>query len=864
MVTITLRKDGTGPGQVQTFDKREVTVGRTKANDLVISEPGVSSTHARLLDMGGGEMTLIDLESTNGTFVNGKRIQGPHIVSARDEVYICAWKLELSFGAEATAGAPGPVGVAGSPVGHPEPPPPMGGPPPPLGGPPSMEPPPPLGGPPPMLGGPPPMLGGPPPMLGGPGGPSPAAGASPGLTSAPPPLLHVPAAASAGPGPLPSGPLPTPAPTPPPSTPAPSNGSSPRLVSGSIGDPGPPPPVLPPEPVGAPDPVGPVGADPLPPPVEPPAWGQAPPMDPPPPIATPPEPMAPPPPLPPAPSPDPVRSGGTVSPSALQSPPPPEAPPIAPARGPVAPEPSPLPAPLMSHPAPSSPTPPPISMDDDPPAAPPPAQTPVISGRTEWAGNLAPAPMPVPASPPPASPAPQAPSRLGSSPSVGPRPLRQGGVAPAPMPAAVESVAPPPPDDLSDLQGAGVEPEARARVFALVHYAIAPGGELPERDADTRARARTEAQRLLTDVATRVPGLQPRPLANRIANELCGLGPLSAPLAEPDVREIFVHGPERIAVRRTSGPSEPLEGGAFSCPQAVEMVVRRLTHSWFGVDNPITDARTFDGADVHAVHDSIATGGPVVTITLPGTDEPPSTLDALAAAGDLSPQTAHLLRICVEAGLNIVVCGAPGARTFPLLAALAGAVPASQRIALVRAGHEPGVLPDNTVVLQGDGLVGTEGATVMQALVRAGLGIGPDRLFVHEVAGTEAADVLSALGRGMGGAVVSTRAGSAEQGLHRLAALCGLGGVGADHGARARSVAATAEVVVTVSRFPGGRNRVTQVAEAMVDATGRAGAVDLVTFDPNSRRWVGTGVVPIFFAELQRRGIAVDVNLLEG
>ena len=32
------------------FDKREITVGRTKANDLVIPEPGVSSTHARLLE----------------------------------------------------------------------------------------------------------------------------------------------------------------------------------------------------------------------------------------------------------------------------------------------------------------------------------------------------------------------------------------------------------------------------------------------------------------------------------------------------------------------------------------------------------------------------------------------------------------------------------------------------------------------------------------------------------------------------------------------------------------------------------------------------------------------------------------------
>lgn len=556
-----------------------------------------------------------------------------------------------------------------------------------------------------------------------------------------------------------------------------------------------------------------------------------------------------------------MRPGATVLPSQPEPPasPPPSSltpPPVTLDDEPPPPSPSPSPSPLPS------PSPSPSPGLAAPASPPPPGAMPsgaVITGRTEWVGAVD-----LPAAEPPSTPAPApAPAPPRSSPSLGPR-TRGGGVAPAPMPAAIESAATPPSDDLSDLQGAGAEAEACARVFALVHFAIAPTGDIPDRDAETRARARTEAQRLLADVATRVPGLSARPLANRIANELCGLGPLSAPLAEPDVREIFVHGPTRISVRRASGTTEPLEGAAFSCPQAIEMVVRRLTHSWFGVDNPIADARTFDGADVHAVHDSIATGGPVVTITLPGSGDPHHTLDALAAAGDLAPSTARLLRICVEAGLNIVVCGAPGARTFPLVAALAAAVPASQRIALVRAAHEPGVMPENTVVLQGDGLVSTEGATVMQALVRAALGLGPDRLIAHEVAGPEAADVLGALGRGMGGAIVSTRASAAEHGLRRLAALCGVAGMGADHAARAQYVAASVELVVTVSRFPGGKSRVTQIAEAMVDASGRAGAVDLLTFDPNSRRWVGTGVVPVFFAELQRRAIAVDPSLLDG
>src|SRR5690606_28610087 len=117
-----------------------------------------------------------------------------------------------------------------------------------------------------------------------------------------------------------------------------------------------------------------------------------------------------------------------------------------------------------------------------------------------------------------------------------------------------------------------------------------------------------------------------------------------------------------------------------------------------------------------------------------------------------------LLATCVHAGLNIAVCAAPGASAFPLIGALAEAASRSERQVLVRPAHEPGLLPAGVVVLEGDGLVGTDGATVMQALVRTGLGLSPHRLLVHEMCGPEASEVFAAMGRGLAGTVVSTRA----------------------------------------------------------------------------------------------------------
>jgi hypothetical protein len=63
-------KSGT-PGAA--LRQRRLTVGRAEDNDLVLPDAEVSRHHARL-ERGGAGWLLIDLESTNGTWVNGERI----------------------------------------------------------------------------------------------------------------------------------------------------------------------------------------------------------------------------------------------------------------------------------------------------------------------------------------------------------------------------------------------------------------------------------------------------------------------------------------------------------------------------------------------------------------------------------------------------------------------------------------------------------------------------------------------------------------------------------------------------------------------------------------------------------------------
>jgi pilus assembly protein CpaF len=416
--------------------------------------------------------------------------------------------------------------------------------------------------------------------------------------------------------------------------------------------------------------------------------------------------------------------------------------------------------------------------------------------------------------------------------------------------------------DLASLSGSALSRAACARVFAAVFDTLCAGEDLPARDGETRARARSEAVRLLQVAADAVNGIEVRPWAERIASEMCGLGALSARLAETDVQEIFVHGPERVLVRRGNTPPSEIDA-KFSCPQAIEVVVRRLTGTNFGAENPIVDARTLDGADVYAVHESVASGGPVVNITLPSPTEPRWTLELLLQEGALSPAVANLLSVCVQAGLGILVCAGPGARAFPLVTALVDAAPSSDRHVIVRPMAEPGLLPAHVVVLEGDGLVGTDGTTVMQALVRTAVGLRPDRLCLHETTGPEASDLLAAAGRGLSGVLVSMRASTAEAGLQRLAALTGSAG-GPDNQSRMQAVARTLELIVTIGRFPDGTSRVVEVAEARVAADGTATTTEIIGIDPRTGTWRHTGAVPNFFGAMQRRGIVVDAAMLGG
>ena len=73
--------------------KDKTTLGRRPYNDIVIDNLAVSGEHAAIL-MNGSEVILEDLNSTNGTYVNGKAIK-KQVLQSGDGIEVGKYKIKF-------------------------------------------------------------------------------------------------------------------------------------------------------------------------------------------------------------------------------------------------------------------------------------------------------------------------------------------------------------------------------------------------------------------------------------------------------------------------------------------------------------------------------------------------------------------------------------------------------------------------------------------------------------------------------------------------------------------------------------------------------------------------------------------------
>jgi pilus assembly protein CpaF len=111
--TVVISEKG-GAERRECFDRSELSVGRVQGNDLMLPKGNVSKRHARLLHR-DGRFIVTDLNSTNGTYVNRRRISQATIVRAGDRVFIGDFVLRIEAGDDKDAAASEPLGSSSVP-----------------------------------------------------------------------------------------------------------------------------------------------------------------------------------------------------------------------------------------------------------------------------------------------------------------------------------------------------------------------------------------------------------------------------------------------------------------------------------------------------------------------------------------------------------------------------------------------------------------------------------------------------------------------------------------------------------------------------------------------------------------------------
>ncbi len=346
-----------------------------------------------------------------------------------------------------------------------------------------------------------------------------------------------------------------------------------------------------------------------------------------------------------------------------------------------------------------------------------------------------------------------------------------------------------------------------------------------------------------------------RTLKKDLKDTVFGFGPLQDLLRAPTITEIMVVASDQIYVER--GGIIERSGRRFISDAVTTSIIERIVAQVgrrIDKSQPLVDARLPDGSRVNAIIPPLAIRGPCLTVRKFPAHR--FTMDDLIELASITTSAAAFVRACVIDRRNILVSGGTGTGKTTMLNVLSSFIPYKERIVTIEDTMELRLHQEHVVTLESKPAnVEGAGAYTIRDLVRNSLRMRPDRIIVGECRGPEALDMLQAMNTGHDGSMTTVHANSAREVLERLEVLVLMAAdlpVISIH----RQIASALNLIVQITRMPGGKRAVTQIAEitGIDPETKHVVVTDIYNFR-DGKSLQPTGYLPTFVDSLMTKGL---------
>jgi pilus assembly protein CpaF len=386
-----------------------------------------------------------------------------------------------------------------------------------------------------------------------------------------------------------------------------------------------------------------------------------------------------------------------------------------------------------------------------------------------------------------------------------------------------------------------------------------------------RSEIRVAVAKLVDEERTPLSLAEKERVVEEVLDEVFGLGPLEPLLRDPTVSDILVTTPRLVYVERggklyrTSIEFKDNTHLLRIIEKVVARVGRRVDES-----SPLVDARLPDGSRVNAAIPPVAVDGPLLSIRRFGRD--------LLQGEDLVKKLAftegmlELLKACVRARLNIVICGGTGSGKTTLLNVLSSYIPENERIVTIEDAAELRLRQTHVARMETrPPNIEGHGAIKIRDLVVNALRMRPDRIIVGEVRSEEALDMLQAMNTGHDGSLTTIHSNTPRDGIARLEVMVGMASANMGQRAIRQQVSSAIDLMVQVARFSDGSRKMTHITELVGLEGEQVTMQDIFLFEKGGvsesgkvlGRFKATGVRPRFYEKLKASGIVLPASLFQ-